>query len=91
MMAMRKPLIQPVPTMLFITYIIPSSPTIKPTTGVNMLKIRKRIANAMIERRAIAIPLPSEGRECSAHSGEKEFRYYFRTYGDGRMMKFEER
>ena len=25
-----------------------------------MLKIRKRIANAMIERRAIAIPLPSE-------------------------------
>ena len=33
----------------------------------------------------------SEGRECSAHSGEKEFRYYFMTYGDGRMMKFEKR
>ena len=33
----------------------------------------------------------SSGRECTAYSGNNQFKYYFRTYGDGRMMKFEER
>lgn len=31
------------------------------------------------------------GRNCLAYSGKSQFKYYFRTYGDGRMMKFEER
>ncbi|MHB1441066.1 MAG: TA0938 family protein [Cuniculiplasma sp.] len=33
----------------------------------------------------------NRGRECEARSGDKIYRYYFRTYGDGRMMKFEDR
>ena len=31
------------------------------------------------------------GRNCVAVNDEKEFSYYFRTYSDGRMMKFEEK
>ncbi len=33
----------------------------------------------------------SSGRNCVAYSGKNQFKYYFRTYGDERMMKFEER
>ncbi|OWP56056.1 MAG: hypothetical protein B2I17_08790 [Thermoplasmatales archaeon B_DKE] len=33
----------------------------------------------------------SAGRNCTARSGKSTFKYYFRTYSDGRMMKFEER
>jgi hypothetical protein len=33
----------------------------------------------------------SKGRECTAISNDKTFKYYFKTYGDGTMMKFEER
>ena len=30
----------------------------------------------------------SKGRICMAKSGDKEFKYYYRTYGDGRLMEF---
>ena len=33
----------------------------------------------------------SSGRECVAKSGKEEFRYYFRTYGDGTFITFEKR
>ena len=33
----------------------------------------------------------SLGRQCTARSGKETFNFYFRTYSDGRMMKFEER
>ncbi len=31
-----------------------------------------------------------EGRHCIARSGEKDFRYYFRTHGDGEFITFKE-
>ena len=33
----------------------------------------------------------SKGRECKATSGNESYNYYFRTYGDGRMMAFQDR
>ncbi|EQB69460.1 TA0938 family protein [Cuniculiplasma divulgatum] len=33
----------------------------------------------------------SKGRECEARSDKSVYKYYFRTYGDGRMMTFEDR
>ncbi len=33
----------------------------------------------------------SKGRECTAKSGDRAYKYYFRTYSDGRMMSFEGR
>ncbi|MCL4480927.1 MAG: TA0938 family protein, partial [Candidatus Thermoplasmatota archaeon] len=33
----------------------------------------------------------SSGRECVAKSGDEEFKYYFRTYGDGTFITFEKR
>lgn len=33
----------------------------------------------------------SSGRECVAKSDDKEFKYYFRTYGDGTFITFEKR
>lgn len=30
----------------------------------------------------------SEGRKCIATSGDNTFKYYFRTYSDGRMVEF---
>ena len=33
----------------------------------------------------------SKGRECKATSGNESYSYYFRTYGDGRMMAFQDR
>ncbi len=32
----------------------------------------------------------SKGRECTAYNNGKEYHYYFRTYGDGKMMEFRE-
>lgn len=33
----------------------------------------------------------SSGRECVARKGDEEFRYYFRTYSNGRILEFRER
>ncbi|MEM0155017.1 MAG: TA0938 family protein [Thermoplasmataceae archaeon] len=33
----------------------------------------------------------SSGRNCKARNGGSEYKYYFRTYSDGRLMKFEDR
>ncbi len=33
----------------------------------------------------------SKGRECTATSGDKSFRYYFRTYSDGKFITFEKK
>ena len=30
----------------------------------------------------------SSGRTCTAKSGNEEFKYYYRTYGDGRVMEY---
>jgi hypothetical protein len=31
------------------------------------------------------------GRECEVRSGEESFRYYFRTYSNGKFITFEKR
>ena len=33
----------------------------------------------------------SIGRNCVAKNGKEEFKYYFRTYGDGTFISFEKR
>ena len=33
----------------------------------------------------------SSGRNCIAKNGNEEFKYYFRTYGDGTFITFEKR
>lgn len=33
----------------------------------------------------------SSGRECEARNGDKSFRYYFRTYSNGKFITFEKR
>jgi len=33
----------------------------------------------------------SKGRNCVARKGDEEFKYYFRTFSDGKMMTFEKR
>ena len=33
----------------------------------------------------------NKGRECSAKKGNDEFKYYFRTYSNGKFITFEKR
>lgn len=33
----------------------------------------------------------SRGRNCTARSGDSEFKYYFRTYSDGKFITFEKK
>ncbi len=33
----------------------------------------------------------NKGRECSAKNGNEEFKYYFRTYSNGKFITFEKR
>lgn len=33
----------------------------------------------------------SKGRNCTARRGDEEFKYYFRTYSDGKFISFEKK
>ena len=57
----------------------------------NMVEeVKKRTGWTSIDRIDL-VGSYSSGRNCTARHGSSEYKYYFRTYSDGRMMKFEDR
>ncbi len=61
---------------------------IKRRTGWEKIDYVELHGNYGSGRNCVAI---NDGKEFSYYYDGKEFSYYFRTYSDGRMMKFEEK